>query len=113
MIQVYHNNRCGKSREAIKILEEDGVTFEIIKYLENPPTCSELKELLEKLKYKPIDLVRKKEAIWIADYKGKELSDEQIIKAMVQHPILIERPIIIKGKAAIVARPPTNLNNFI
>lgn len=113
MIQVYHNNRCGKSREAIKILEEAGVAFEVIKYLENPPTFSELKELLEKLNYQPIDLVRKKEAIWIADYKGKELSDEQVIKAMVQHPILIERPIIIKGKAAIVARPLTNLNDFI
>ena len=113
MIQVYHNNRCGKSREAIKILEASGKEFEIIKYLENPPTFDELELLLKKLNYQPLDLVRQKESIWTERFKGKKLSNEEIIKALVENPILIERPIIILKDKAIVARPPEKLNDFI
>lgn len=113
MIQVYHNNRCGKSREAIKVLEDAGVEFEVIKYLENPPTFNELTQLLKKLNYKPIDLVRKKESVWVSSFKDKELTDAEVIEAMVQNPILIERPIVIKDQNAIVARFPANLNEFI
>ena len=113
MIQVYHNNRCGKSREAIKIVEASGKEFEIIKYLENPPTFDELELLLKKLNYQPLDLVRQKESIWTERFKGKKLSNEEIIKALVENPILIERPIIIFKDKAIVARPPEKLNDFI
>ena len=113
MIQVYHNNRCGKSREAIKIVEASGKEFEIIKYLENPPTFDELELLLKKLNYQPLDLVRQKESIWTERFKGKKLSNEEIIKALVENPILIERPIIILKDKAIVARPPEKLNAFI
>ncbi len=113
MIQVYHNNRCGKSREAIALLEQLGKEFEIIKYLDNPPTFEELENLLNKLNYKPIDLVRQKESIWIANFKGKDLTDSQIISALAENPILIERPIVIIGDKAIVARPPEKLNDFI
>lgn len=113
MIQVYHNNRCGKSREAIALLEQSGKEFEIIKYLDNPPTFEELENLLSKLNYKPIDLVRQKESIWIANFKGKDLTDSQIISALAENPILIERPIVIIGDKAIVARPPEKLNDFI
>ena len=113
MIKVYHNNRCGKSREAIKIVEASGKEFEIIKYLENPPTFDELELLLKKLNYQPLDLVRQKESIWTERFKGKKLSNEEIIKALVENPILIERPIIILKDKAIVARPPEKLNDFI
>ena len=113
MIQVYHNNRCGKSREAIKLLEDAGVEFEIIKYLEHPPTSNELTELLKKLDVKPLELVRQKEKIWIENFKERKLSDAQIIDSMVKNPILIERPIIIIGNKAIIARPPEKLNDFI
>lgn len=113
MIQVYHNNRCGKSREAIALLEQSGKEFEIIKYLDNPPTLEELKTLLDKLNYKPIDLVRQKEAIWISNFKGKNLTDSQITNALAENPILIERPVVISGDKAIVARPPEKLNDFI
>lgn len=113
MIQVYHNNRCGKSREAIKIVEASGKEFEIIKYLENPPTFSDLELLLKKLDYQPLDLVRQKESIWTERFKGKKLSNEEIIKALVENPILIERPIIILKDKAIVARPTEKLNDFI
>ena len=113
MIQVYHNNRCGKARETIALLEQSGKEFEIIKYLDNPPTFEELENLLNKLNYKPIDLVRQKESIWIANFKGKDLTDSQIISALAENPILIERPIVIIGDKAIVARPPEKLNDFI
>ena len=112
MIQVYHNNHCGKSREAIALLEQSGKEFEIIKYLDNP-TFEELENLLNKLNYKPIDLVRQKESIWIANFKGKYLTNSQIISALAENPILIVRPIVIIGDKAIVARPPEKLNDFI
>ncbi|MDD3003720.1 arsenate reductase family protein [Flavobacterium sp.] len=113
MIQVYHNNRCGKSREAVQKLEQSGKEFEIIKYLEHPPTFEELKELLTKLNYQPLDLVRQKESVWIENFKGKNLSDDAIIHAMIEFPILIERPIIIFENTAIVARPVEKLNQYI
>lgn len=113
MIQVYHNNRCGKSREAVKQLEESGKEFQIIKYLENPPTFDELNVLLQKLNYKPLELVRKKESLWIEKFKGKNLTDDEIVKALSENPILIERPIVILEDKAIVARPVEKLNDFI
>ena len=113
MIQVYHNNRCGKSREAIQFLEDTGKTFEIIKYLENPPTVKELALILKKLQYKPIELVRQKESIWIENFKSKNLSDKEIIKALVEFPQLIERPILIFENKAIVARTPERVTSFI
>jgi arsenate reductase len=113
MIQVYHNSRCGKSRQAIQFLEDAGKEFEIIKYLEAPPTFEQLVILLQKLKLKPLDLIRQKETIWIDQFKGKNGSDEEIINAMVQNPILIERPILIRDNLAIVARSPDQLNDFI
>lgn len=113
MIEVYHNNRCGKSREVIKILEASGKSFKIKKYLENPPSFEELQSLLKKLNYSPLQLVRQKELIWIEKYKSKQISDEEIVNALIENPILIERPIVIIGDKAIVARPSEKLNGFI
>lgn len=113
MIKVYHNNRCGKSREAIKFLEASGKQFEIVKYLEHPLTFKELEVLLHKLNYKPIELVRQKESIWLENFKGKHLTDNDIIKALVENPILIERPVVVIEDKAIVARPVEKLNDFI
>lgn len=113
MIQVYHNNRCGKSREAIKFLENAGIEFEVIKYLETPPSVDELVILLKKLKYEPIDLVRQKEAVWIENFKGKKLKAAEIIKALAENPILIERPIVVIDDKAIVARTLEKLIDFI
>ncbi len=113
MIQIYHNNRCSKSRLGVAFLEEKGQEFKIIKYLEDTPTEKELKEILKKLNYTPIDLVRKGEKIWKENYKGKDLSDTEIIKAMVENPKLIERPIIINGNKAVIARPTEKINKII
>jgi len=105
MIQIYHNSRCGKSRECLAFLEDSGNKYEVVKYLENIPTFRELKAIIHKLNIQPIELIRQKEKIWIEKYKGKELSDEEIIQAMISNPILIERPIVINGKNAVIARP--------
>lgn len=113
MITIYHNNRCRKSREGLEILENSGKAFEIKKYLEDIPNKKELKELISKLGIKPIELVRKNETIWKENYKGKELSDSQIIDAMVENPKLIERPIVINGNKAIIGRPPKNILDII
>ncbi len=113
MIKIYHNNRCSKSRQGLQLLEESGKKFEVVKYLENIPTKEELTSIIEKLQIKPIDLVRKNEAIWKENFKGKELSDSEIISAMIQYPKLIERPIVINGNKAAIGRPLENITNIL
>jgi arsenate reductase len=113
MIQIYHNSRCGKSRECLAFLENSGQKYEIIKYLEDIPTFDELKEIIKKLEIKPIDLVRQKEKIWIENFKDKSLSGDAIILTMISNPILIERPIVINGDKAIIARPLEKVNSII
>lgn len=108
MIQIYHNSRCGKSRECLIFLEKSGQEYEIIKYLEYVPSFEELKEVIKKLGITPLELVRKKEKLWITDFKGKSMTDDEIIQAMVSNPILIERPIVINGEKAVIARPLEN-----
>lgn len=105
MIQVYHNSRCGKSRECLVFLENSGQKYEIVKYLEDVPRFEELKKIIQKLEIKPIELVRRKEKIWIENFKDKTLTDDEIIQAMISNPILIERPIVINGDKAVIARP--------
>lgn len=112
MIEVYHNPRCGKSRNCLAFLENANQEYTIIKYLEETPSTDELTSVLTKLKLKPIDLIRQKEKIWIENYKNQEMTDEAIIQAMVNYPILIERPIIIKGNEAIIARDMDKIEAF-
>ncbi len=112
-VKIYHNPRCGKSRAGLKAVEESGVDFEIIKYLDTKPNADEIKSILANLGMKPIDLVRVKEAIWKDNYKGKELSDEEIINAMAENSKLIERPIVVKGDKAVLGRPTENIVEFL
>ncbi|MEM5566277.1 arsenate reductase (glutaredoxin) [Psychroserpens sp. AS72] len=113
MITILHNPRCSKSREGLNVLENSGKDFEVIKYLDEPISEEELKNIIALLKIKPIELVRKNEAIWKSDFKGKPLTDAQIIKAMVTHPKLIERPIVINGKKAVIGRPSQNILDIL
>ncbi|MBU2930233.1 arsenate reductase (glutaredoxin) [Winogradskyella psychrotolerans] len=113
MIKIYHNPRCSKSRQGLSILEESGQPFETIKYLENDLTSVELQDIIIKLGIKPIDLIRKNEAIWKSEFKGKTLTDNEIIAAMVNHPKLIERPIVINGDKAVIGRPPEAIKDII
>ena len=105
MIKIYHNNRCSKSRCGLEILENSGKEFEVVKYLDNVPSEKELKEIIEMLGISPIQLVRKTEKIWKENFKGKELTDAEIVQAMIENPKLIERPIVINGNKAVIGRP--------
>lgn len=113
MIKIYHNNRCSKSRCGVELLENSGKEYEIVKYLENAPTIEELKNIIKLLNISPIDLVRKNEAIWKENYKGKNLSDADIILAMAENPKLIERPIVINGNKAVIGRPTELISGII
>ena len=106
MIKIYHNVRCSKSREACSIVAEKGIKAEVVEYLKTPPTQKEIKELLSLLKLKAEDIVRKGEEIYKTKYKGKTLSETEWIKVLAENPILIERPIIVNGKKAVIGRPP-------
>jgi arsenate reductase len=113
MIQIYHNPRCSKSRQGLAIVEKAKVDFEIIKYLTSPLTATELTEIISKLGIKPLELVRIKEVIWKENFKGKELSDKEIIEAMAQFPKLIERPIVVNGDKAVLGRPPEMIEGIL
>lgn len=113
MLQILHNPRCGKSRNCLAFVTESKLDFEIINYLANPLTIGEINTLINKMKIKPIELVRQKESIWIQNYKGKTLTDTVVISALAKHPILIERPIVINGKKAIIGRDIDKLKTFI
>ena len=108
-MKIYHNPRCRKSRETLAMIEDNGGNAEIVLYLENVPTKNELKDILDKLGMTPLQLIRKGEKEWKENYKGKDLNDEEILEAMVKYPKLIERPIVVKGKKAILGRPPENV----
>lgn len=112
-MKIYHNPRCSKSRSALQLLEEKGVEVEVVKYLENTPTKAELKELLRKLDMKAEQIVRKGEADYKENFKGKTLSDDEWITAFIEYPKLIERPIFIKGDKAVVGRPPENVLDLL
>ncbi len=105
MIQIYHNSRCGKSRECLAFIEDSGQEYEVVKYLDTIPTFDELAIIIAKLNIKPIELVRRNEKIWLENFKNIILTDDEIIKAMISNPILIERPIVINGNKAVIARP--------
>lgn len=107
MTKIYHNPRCSKSRQTLEILENNNQEIEIIKYLDNPPTYEELKAIIELLEITPLELIRKGEAIWKDQFKGKSLSDNELIIAMINFPKLMERPIVINDKKAVIGRPPS------
>ncbi len=108
-MKIYHNPRCSKSRQTLALIQESGIEPEIILYLTDTPSKDELKSLLKKLDLKAAQILRKGEAVFKEKYKGKELSEEEWLDAMVEHPKLIERPIVVKGDAAVLGRPPENV----
>ncbi|WP_145212285.1 arsenate reductase (glutaredoxin) [Gimesia alba] len=114
MMKIYHNPRCGKSRQTLALIEEAGIEPEVIEYLKTPPTAEELDSILKKLKMEPGDLMRKGEAIYRElKLAERELPREEAVAIMVEHPKLIERPIVIKGRQAILGRPPENIKTLL
>jgi arsenate reductase len=112
-IIIWHNPRCSKSRNALTYLEEKGIEPQIIKYLDTTPSFEELKNVLKLLKMNPQELMRKGETIY-KELNLKDVEDEDsLIKAMIENPKLIERPIIIKGDKAVVARPLENIDTIL
>lgn len=112
-MKIYHNPRCSKSRQGLAILENSNLQFETIKYLDTPVSKEELTSIINLLEISPIQLVRKNEAIWKENFKGKELSDSEIIEAMVTNPKLIERPIVINNGKAVIGRPPEIIKTIL
>ena len=112
MIKIYHNPRCKKSRAGLARLKEKGVEFEIIEYLKNPIGEEELKDILMKLNAKPQEMIRTQEDIYRKQFKGKDFTDDEWVKIMVENPKLIKRPIIIKKYKAVWADPPENMDKL-
>jgi arsenate reductase len=111
-VQIWHNPRCSKSREALKLLEEKGVEVEIFKYLDEELSVDDIKDLLKKIGANPRDIIRTKEAVY-KELNLKEASDEELIEAMAKHHKLIERPIVIKDNKAIIGRPPQKVLEIV
>ena len=113
MITIYHNPRCSKSRACHLILSDSKKDIEVINYMQTPFSEEKLREVIGLLGISPLDLVRKNEPIWKKVFKGKKMSDNGLIKAMLKYPKLIERPIVVFENSALIARPPEKVRNFI
>ena len=112
-MKIYHNPRCRKSREGIKYLESKKINFEVIDYIKNNLSSEQIRNILKKLQLKPIEIVRKNEAIWKEKYKGKDFTDDQLIRILSNEPKLIERPIIVSEKLGVIGRPVENIDRLL
>ena len=109
-VKIYHNPRCSKSRQTLQLLQEHGVEPKVVEYLKTPPDKDTLKKILEQLQLSPRDLIRHKEPEYKENHlDDPSLSDEQLIEAMLKHPKLIERPIVVSDKGVALGRPPENV----
>ena len=108
-MKIFHNPRCRKSRETLQIIQDKNVEPEIVLYLEEKLSKAQMKKILKQLGMKAEQLLRKGEPVFKEKYKGKELSEDQWIEAMIENPKLIERPIVISGDKAVLGRPPENV----
>lgn len=113
MVKIFHNPRCSKSRQTLAILNEHNANAEVIEYLKTSVSKEELQEIVDMLGIKPIELIRKGEKLFKENHKGKNLTDAQWIQVMVDNPILIERPIVIKDGKAVIGRPPEKVLDII
>ena len=113
MIKIYHNSRCSKSRETLDLLKSSELDFEIVEYLKEKLTKNQIQALINKLGLKPLELVRKNEAIWKENFKNKVLTNTEIVEILSENPTLIERPIIELDNKAVIGRPPENIFNLI
>jgi len=113
-VTIYHNPRCGKSRQTLARIQEAGIEPAVVHYLEDPPSKATIKGLLKLLKLAPIDLIRRKEDVAkTLEIGKKDYSDAALIDLMAKHPILIERPIVVRGNRAVLGRPPENVDALL
>lgn len=109
MIKVYHNPRCKKSRAGLEYVKERTTDFEVIEYIKNPISFDVLQDLLIRLDSSPLNMVRSQEALYKSNFKGKNFTDDEWIKIMVENPKLIKRPIVVKGPKAVWGDPAENI----
>ena len=108
-MKIYHNPRCRKSRETLAFIKQHNIPVVVIEYLKQPLSKKEIKKIVQMLRIKPIELIRKEEKIFKKLYKTQQLSDDQCINILHENPILIQRPIVVKDNCAILGRPPVNV----
>jgi arsenate reductase len=108
-LTIFHNPKCSKSRATLALLRERGVEPQIVEYLKTPPTADELRAIVAKLDIPPEQLARKGEDVYAKKYAARPLTGDEWIAAMAQDPILIERPIVVRGDRAVIGRPPENV----
>jgi len=113
LITIYHNSRCSKSRQGLELVKQSGKEYEVREYLKEAFSEVELRKLLEMLGMAPMELVRTEEKIWKENYKDKDLSDAELIRVMIQHPSLIQRPIVVRDQQAVVGRPAENIATLL
>jgi arsenate reductase (glutaredoxin) len=113
LVTVYHNPSCTKSRATLALVHASGVATRVVEYLKTPPSAAELADIVRKLGIKPAELVRRDEPVFREKYAGKTLSDPQWLEALVADPILIQRPIVVRGAAAAIGRPPENVQRLL
>ena len=113
-VTLYHNPRCSKSRQTLALLEQNGITPQIVKYLETPPDAATLQTLLTMLAMEPRQLMRRKEAEYAElGLANPDLSNEELIQAMIDHPRLMERPIVVKNNKAAIGRSPEQVLDIL
>lgn len=113
MLKIYHNPRCRKSRAGLEYIKNKGIEAEIVEYIKNPISEEVLKLLLAKLHLSPLQIIRTQEDIYKKQFKGKNFTDDEWIKIMLEYPNLIQRPIVEKRNSAVIADPVDNLETFL
>lgn len=112
-LTIYHNSRCRISRQVHDFIQSNGHELQVVEYLKNPLSEKDISVLLQKLNMKPLDLIRKNEALFKEKFKGKNFSDVEWIKILAENPSLIERPVVVGGHKAIICRPPEKISELI
>lgn len=113
-VTIYHNPRCSKSRQTLSLLQEKSINVNVIEYLKTPPDIPQLKQILKQLGYEPRQLMRKSEQIYKnLDLGNENKTAEDLVNAMAQNPILIERPIVLSGDKAAIGRPPESVFDIL
>jgi len=112
-MKYYHNPRCTKSREGLAYIEEKGIAPEVVLYMNEPISPNELEDIIDALDIEASDLIRKKEEIWKEEFADKELEEDELILAMIEHPKLMERPILVNDNKAAIGRPKENFDAII
>ena len=113
MVKIYHNPRCKKSRAGLQYLKDKNVEFEVVEYLKDPLSRDELKDILVKMNKKPADIIRTQEEIYRKNFRGREFTDDEWVAILLEHPRMIQRPLVVKAYKALLGDPAENIENIL